>query len=154
VRVLRLAPPPRGGAARAEHDLCAAVVRIEAPGEAQPADVLAEALGEAGLIVDALFGSGLDRALSAFHVACVERVNAAGALRLAVDVPSGLDADRGTPLPVCVAADATATMVAAKRGFAPGSPGARFAGQVVEVDIGLPWALHAPFLRDAPPALR
>ena len=73
----------------------------------------------------------------------IEALNAADTLRLAVDVPSGLEADTGEALPICVQADVTATMAAPKRGFAANP---RACGQVVEVDIGLPAALHERFL--------
>ena len=144
VRVLRLGEVPRPPAARAEHDLCARALAIE-DASSEPG-VVADALRSADLVVDALFGVGLTRPLGAAHVEAVEHINAARALRLAVDVPSGLDADQGRALPACVAADVTATMATPKRGFAPGAPGARWAGHVVEIDIGLPWALHAPYL--------
>jgi NAD(P)H-hydrate epimerase len=145
VGVLRLGPVPRAEAARREHDLCAHALPIE-DGSADAA-LVARAVERAQLVIDALFGVGLDRPLAPHHVEAIERVNAAGGLRLSVDVPSGLDADRGVPLPVCVAADVTATMAAPKAGFGAGAPGARWAGHVVEVDIGLAWALHAPYLR-------
>jgi NAD(P)H-hydrate epimerase len=144
VRVLRLGDVPRGESARRQHDLCARSLAIE---HVHAADRVARsALDDADLLVDALFGVGLDRPLSPFYIEMVAHMNAAPGLRLAVDVPSGLDANRGVPLPVCVAADVTATMAAPKRGFAAGQPGARWAGRIVEVDIGLPWALHAPYL--------
>ena len=67
-------------------------------------------------------------------------------MRLSIDVPSGMEADTGEALPICVEAHVTATMAAPKAGFAPGRPGAPAAGRVIEVDIGLPRALHEPFL--------
>jgi NAD(P)H-hydrate epimerase len=109
-------------------------------------DLLRRALAGCALVIDALFGVGLDRPLLAHHVEAVRIVNAARAPRLCVDVPSGMNADTGEPLPVCVRADVTATMVAPKRGFARGARGARWAGRVVEIDIGLPRDLHAPYL--------
>ncbi len=145
VRVLDLARvPPSGASARLQQSLCARVLPIESAWD-RP-ELLSAALAEAAFVVDALFGVGLDRALDGPWCAAIECVNAAARPTLAVDVPSGLDADTGEARPVCVRADVTATMVAPKRGIAPGMPGADHAGRVVEIDIGLPWALHAPYL--------
>ncbi|MFM7134290.1 MAG: NAD(P)H-hydrate epimerase [Planctomycetota bacterium] len=97
-----------------------------------------EALGgPADLVVDALFGTGLDRPLAGDARAAVEAINRlrdSGAKVLAIDLPSGLDCDSGAELPVCVRADATATMVAPKAGFRRGGP----EGRVVVVDLGGP----------------
>ncbi len=64
-------------------------------------------------------------------------INAAGAAVLAVDLPSGLDADTGRPASHTIRAAHTCTFVALKQGFL--TPGAeRFTGQVHLVDIGAP----------------
>jgi NAD(P)H-hydrate epimerase len=144
VRVVRVSALPASGAAALEARLCAR----EAPVIDASRDLsrLRRTLSGCALAIDALFGVGLDRPLAPRFVAAIEMLNRARARRLSVDIPSGMHADSGLPAPVCVRADATATMVAPKRGFAPGRPGARSAGHVVEIDIGLPWRLHAPQL--------
>ncbi len=82
---------------------------------------LDEALAGASGIVDALFGIGLARPLGAFHRAVIAHVNRRPrANRLAVDVPSGMEADSGEPLPVAVRADVTAALGA--RGSSAASP--------------------------------
>ena len=86
------------------------------------------------LVVDALFGTGLDRALSGDALEAVRAINAHGVPVLAVDLPSGMDCDTGAALPECVHASVTATMAAPKQGFAS-ELGARHAGRVVVVDI-------------------
>ncbi len=95
------------------------------------------------LVIDALFGVGLSRRLEGPYGDWIEAVNAHRAPCLAVDVPSGIDADTGAPLPVCVRADVTATMAAPKQGLLENLEAA---GQVVEVDIGLPRSLHELYL--------
>ncbi len=69
------------------------------------------------LIVDGLFGIGLTRPLSAEHTAWVAWANNTGAPILAVDVPSGLDAETGTTLGACIRARATATFIGLKPGL-------------------------------------
>ena len=51
-----------------------------------------------GVLVDCLFGSGLTRPLAADHLALLQRLAAHHHLRVAVDLPSGIESDRGTPL--------------------------------------------------------
>jgi NAD(P)H-hydrate epimerase len=122
-----------------------------------PADVLAgselgdkrlrQELLQAKWIVDALFGAGLKGALRAPFDWIVEAVNASGKNILAVDIPSGLDADTGVPFPVtdrtagvAVRASHTATFVAMKAGFAnPAAAG--WTGRVHVLDIGAPASL-------------
>ena len=64
---------------------------------------------------------------------------------LAADVPSGLDADTGEPRPVAVRAHVTAAMGFVKRGCRT-PVGRAYAGRTVEIDIGLPRALHGAYL--------
>ncbi|MGC1270707.1 MAG: NAD(P)H-hydrate epimerase, partial [Croceibacterium sp.] len=60
------------------------------------APLVADARG--GVLVDCLFGSGLTRPLSPDHLALLQRLAAHHRLRVAVDLPSGIDSDRGMPL--------------------------------------------------------
>ena len=72
------------------------------------------------VLVDALYGIGLDRAPQAQSAALIERINASAAPVLALDVPSGLNADTGHCPGVAIRADATLTFVAHKRGLHTG----------------------------------
>ena len=69
------------------------------------------------VIVDALFGIGLSRALDGEAAALVRAMNEARAVRVALDVPSGLCADTGNVLGAAVRADLTVTFIAHKRGL-------------------------------------
>jgi NAD(P)H-hydrate epimerase len=104
---------------------------------------LASLLGEAEWIVDGLFGTGLSGPLRAPFDRIVAAINASGKNVLAVDIPSGLDADTGVPLGspgIAIRADHTATFVAAKVGFA-NPAAAHWLGKVHVVDIGAPASL-------------
>lgn len=79
-----------------------------------------QVLPEADVLVDALYGIGLDRALQGPAVEVVEFINAGATPVLALDVPSGLDADTGHVPGVAVRADLTVTFIAHKRGVHTG----------------------------------
>ena len=66
------------------------------------------------LAIDALFGTGLDRPLDGVAADLVGLLNDSDAPILAVDLPSGLDADTGKPLGPCIRAERTVTFVAPK----------------------------------------
>jgi len=71
---------------------------------------LDNALRDAELIIDGLYGSGLARPLSAADASIVRRINAAAAPTASLDVPSGLSADTGRLIGPAVAATATVAM--------------------------------------------
>ena len=71
---------------------------------------------DAAVIIDALFGAGLDRAVAGPAAALVAAMNASPAPVVAVDLPSGLPADTGRPLGPVVEAAATVTFFRRKPG--------------------------------------
>lgn len=141
--VLLLVPPDKlKGAAAKAADAYRAAGFGSAPFEAR-------ALGGADVIVDAVLGTGLARAVDGEFAAAVEAINAAGAPVLALDVPSGLDSDTGWPNPLAVRAAATITFLALKPGLylgaAPDHCGElEFASLDVPAELGaaLPAALR------------
>jgi len=97
------------------------------------------------LLIDAIFGTGLDRPVEGRFADAIDRLNAAGALGvpvLALDIPSGLDATSGEPLGTAVRASATATFEALKPAMTrvEAQP---YLGDVHVVPIGVPRELTA-----------
>ncbi len=90
----------------------------------------------AGIVVDALFGAGLNRPLAGETAALVDRVNASDAAVIAVDVPSGLSGESGLPLGPTVRADETVTFFRLKPGHLL-QPGRELCGVVTLADIGI-----------------
>ncbi len=90
-------------------------------------------LGDAELIVDALFGAGLNKD---FPAQLASEINAAGVPIVAVDVPSGLDGSTGKPREACVKADLTITFFRKKPAHVL-LPGRELCGETVVLDIGI-----------------
>ena len=102
-----------------------------------------------GTIVDAMFGTGLTRAIEGAMAETIEWMNGSDALTVAVDIPSGLDADTGRALGAVVRADLTVTFVAPKAGF-DALEAQAWLGEVRVVGIGAPRALLEAFGSPAP----
>lgn len=141
VDVHRTAPLAKlTGDARANHDALVGIgVPIKEVGE-DTAPLRADLL-RADAVVDALFGTGLDRPITGAHAAVVETINHSGKTVVSVDVPSGIDADTGVPLGTAVKAAFTVTFGLHKLGLLTPS-GADLAGRVRLVDLGVPSALE------------
>jgi NAD(P)H-hydrate epimerase len=103
-------------------------------------------LAPGALLIDAIFGVGLAQPPREPQATLLRVLEEARLPTLAVDVPSGLDADTGQPLGVALRADVTATMGCPKVGFR--GSGAAYVGRLVVVDIGMP-----AVLRDCAPAV-
>ncbi len=88
------------------------------------------------LVVDALFGAGLSRALAGPALAVVERVAASGTPVLAVDLPSGLSGDTGQVLGPSLRATTTVTFFRLKPAHLL-MPGRDRCGEVILADIGI-----------------
>lgn len=89
------------------------------------------------VVVDALLGSGVTGAPRDRIRELIERANASRATRIAIDIPSGLNADTGAVYEPCFQAAATITFVASKVGFSAAGAAAVL-GRVLVADIGAP----------------
>jgi len=102
-------------------------------------------LQSAGLLVDALLGTGLASEVRGLYRLAIEILNAMLAPVLAIDIPSGLSADTGQPHGAAVMADVTVTYGWPKLGqILP--PGRDLVGRLWQVDISIP-----PTLADITP---
>lgn len=102
------------------------------------------------VVIDAMLGTGLDREVSADYRKAIDAVNASGAKVLALDVPSGLDADSGNILGAAVRADITVTFIGLKQGMFTAS-GTVCCGSVHYSGLDVPREL---FSRISPAAMR
>lgn len=96
-----------------------------------------ELLADASLIVDGLFGTGLDRPITGGYALAIEAMDAVPAPLVSLDLPSGLDADTGAVFGVAPLASLTVTFAGHKRGLHQ-FPGVEHAGAVHVADIGIP----------------
>ena len=92
------------------------------------------------VIVDAIFGIGITRAVEGKYRKAIEEINASKAHVVAVDIPSGVNTDDGSIMGCAVKADMTVTFAYRKVGLML-YPGASCAGEVICVPIGIPRAL-------------
>jgi len=96
-----------------------------------------EAIRGAGIIIDALFGAGLNRPVEGAAQATIEAMNASGVPILAVDLPSGINGADGAIMGVAVMARESVTFFRRKPGHVL-LPGRTHAGAVRIADIGIP----------------
>jgi hydroxyethylthiazole kinase-like uncharacterized protein yjeF len=129
VRLLRVGIPGRGDASRAASQW-----------RGPAADATPEGLAEADVIVDALFGAGLNRPVTGLAARMIEAINASGLPVVAVDLPSGINGDSGVVMGVAVEARETVTFFRRKRGHWL-LPGRLHAGAISLADIGIPPAV-------------
>lgn len=136
--VLRRYPDARriagvcGGGANGGDGRIALRVLREAGRDAEETDDL----DDADVVLDALFGTGFEGRPRPEAAERIERMNAAGAPVVAVDLPSGIDASTGEVAGAAVLADCTVTFHGVKVGLEI-APGRFHAGEVVVADIGL-----------------
>jgi NAD(P)H-hydrate epimerase len=89
------------------------------------------------LMVDALLGTGLDRSPGVDYAAAIEVMNHSSAAVIAVDIPSGLNADTGNVMGLATRADRTVTFIGRKRGLYT-ADGPDYAGLVEFSDLETP----------------
>lgn len=107
------------------------------------------ALASTDVVVDALLGIGIDRPVEGAMRECIEAVNASGLPVLALDLPSGLDADTGLVRGVAISATHTITFVALKAGLYLGDARDRV-GEIAFAGLAVPDAArkaHVPVMR-------
>lgn len=92
------------------------------------------------VIIDAIFGIGITRSIEGKYRKAIEEINASKAHVVAVDIPSGVNADDGSIMGCAVKADMTVTFAYRKIGLML-YPGASCAGEVLCVPIGIPRAV-------------
>ena len=115
VRVVLLGDPARfRGAARLNYQI---VIRL--PVQFREVDSAAElqaTLADCDVVVDAIFGTGLDREVAGLYREVVEAINRSGKPVVSIDIPSGVNGDTGQVMGAAVHADATVTFGLPKLG--------------------------------------
>ncbi|NND80916.1 MAG: NAD(P)H-hydrate dehydratase [Gammaproteobacteria bacterium] len=129
VQVVALAAAKSASAKRASQRAIDAGVEIS--------NAMPQAITEATLVIDAILGIGLNSAPRAAAARAIQQINDSAASVIALDVPSGLDADTGRALLPCIVADCTITFIVAKIGLVTG-PGKSHSGQVLLVELPVP----------------
>jgi hydroxyethylthiazole kinase-like uncharacterized protein yjeF len=123
------AEAPRAGT---DAEIAAAECSVE------PSELAAFTPANGWLLVDALFGAGLERPLSGVYAQAIERLGGAGSNKIAaVDLPSGVSGLSGAVLGIAPKADLTVTFFRKKPGHLL-YPGRALCGETIVADIGIP----------------
>ncbi len=96
---------------------------------------------KADMIVDAILGTGLTRSVRDNWLNIFDAVNQTSAIKIAVDIPSGLCSDTGNVLGVCIKADLTVTYIGLKCGLFTGQASDQV-GQIVFDDLEVPVSVY------------
>ena len=103
---------------------------------AEGLDLLSARMSKNALIVDAILGTGIKNEVRGFFADAITLINAAGLPVVAVDIPSGLDTDKGEPLGAAIQAEMTVALGFPKLGEVI-YPGVKYSGDLAVADIGL-----------------
>jgi len=108
-------------------------------------------LPECDVLVDAIFGIGLKRPVEGIYKDLISAAQSLRACRIAVDVPSGINADTGEKMGVCIHADMTVTFGRNKSGLTK-EEGLEAAGEILVYDIGIPDEVYSKVTQQDPEA--
>jgi len=123
----------KGDAARAHEDFVSAGGRVmEGETEAALDDGMRE---RPGIVIDAIFGTGLNAEVSGLPRVAIEKINSLGAPVVAVDIASGVNSDTGAVMGAAIDAAITVTFGFAKFGHVS-YPGAAYSGELKIAEIG------------------
>ena len=125
-----------GDESRLPADAAEALHALRAAGGETSVDFGADSAASLSLIVDGLFGIGLQRPLEGRHAELIERLNAIDAPKLALDIPSGLDAGTGRILGCAFRATETITFIGLKPGLLT-LDGPDCCGDIGVADLGI-----------------
>ncbi len=103
---------------------------------------------DADVIVDALLGTGLDRPVTGLYALAIQVINKSSAYVVAVDSPSGLNADTGNVMGCAVKADYTVTFIGLKQGLFTGQA-ADYCGEISYASLAVPESIFQEVLAPA-----
>jgi ADP-dependent NAD(P)H-hydrate dehydratase / NAD(P)H-hydrate epimerase len=99
-------------------------------------ELLSQRMAKNGLLVDAILGTGMKNAVTGLFAETITLMNASGLPIVAVDIPSGMDSDKGHPLGEAIQAEMTVSLGYPKLGEVT-HPGLAYVGELAVADIGI-----------------
>nr|VFJ56939.1 MAG: NAD(P)H-hydrate epimerase [Candidatus Kentron sp. DK] len=149
VKVFPIGDPDRlGEDARGAFDAMREAGVSPAKFEPGGAHALTGVLEDADIVVDALFGTGLDREITGHWADVIAAIDSVAGAKVAVDIPSGLHADTGQVLGRSIRADLTVTFIGLKQGMFTGE-GRDRCGHILFDDLAVPEAVYRRFAPSA-----
>lgn len=108
--------------------------------------LLEEMLAESELVIDAIFGTGLTKAVEGPYSSSIQKINRSGKEILSIDVPSGMKSDSGALIGPCLRAHSTVALAALKYCHIQ-SPASKMCGEIHVVEIGIPASSNTVVVR-------
>lgn len=105
--------------------------------EKQQLPGLSNVIGDAGLIIDGIFGTGLKGNVTGLPADIIDMINKSARPVLSIDIPSGVSGETGKVLGCCIKAERTVTFCLPKIGLAI-HPGCEYTGRLTVADMGIP----------------
>jgi NAD(P)H-hydrate epimerase len=139
VKVFLLADPkaPRGDAETNLHILTRMKGEVISVPSSKDFQKMKKDCEKFDLLIDAIFGTGLDAEVRGYYREAINHLNTLQKPIVAIDIPSGLDADTGKPLGTAIRASLTITFGLPKAGLLI-SPGLDYVGELKVIDISFP----------------
>lgn len=132
-----------GDGSRLQGDALQALQRMQRAG-LQAVPFSSEALVGADVVVDAIFGTGLDREVQGVWADALTTIRASGVPVLAIDIPSGLHADTGSVLGTAVRAELSISFIGLKQGMFT-NEGGEYSGTIWFDDLAVPAEVYRRF---------
>ncbi|MBL1140524.1 MAG: NAD(P)H-hydrate dehydratase [Proteobacteria bacterium] len=106
-----------------------------------------ESLKNGDVIVDAIFGTGLDRNIEGEFADVINMINSTSTPVMSIDIPSGLNADTGNIMNVAVKAELTSTFIGLKKGLFT-ADGLEYSGEIKFNDLDVPKEVYEQLNQD------
>ncbi|MDP4146381.1 MAG: NAD(P)H-hydrate dehydratase [Bacillota bacterium] len=122
-------------------------IKVKNVTKAEDINEIRDAINRSEVVIDGLFGTGLNRRLEEIYDLCISAINEYSKYTISIDAPSGMNSDEGVVLGNCVRANKTISFQLYKKGFLKYGI-EKYTGEVVIENIGIPESVVDKFHRN------